>query len=175
MSDIDRVFARFQGKPTSSDSSTERLSIPRKGGSSGSRVVEVVHVRPTGPSSRKDQSRRADSGVRSATWDQGFPAKSAPPASVFDAPPAKEAPPPAAHVMPAWEPTPDEAEAAPPAPATEPAEIRRPRGRPKGQKTARRIADPFDAGDDAANCIRCGFLVEPARDLKGLMTCAKCG
>jgi hypothetical protein len=40
---------------------------------------------------------------------------------------------------------------------------------------ARRVADPFDANDDGANCLRCGYAVEPARERRGLMTCAGCG
>jgi hypothetical protein len=39
----------------------------------------------------------------------------------------------------------------------------------------RRFADPFAADDDCANCLRCGYLVEKARDRRGLMTCSECG
>ncbi len=41
--------------------------------------------------------------------------------------------------------------------------------------TVRHFADPFADGDDGANCIRCGYLVEPAREARGLWTCSKCG
>lgn len=52
MDDKDRVFARFKDdKPETSDR-RELLTIPRRAGSTGSRVVEVVHVR----------SRRGDQG-----------------------------------------------------------------------------------------------------------------
>jgi hypothetical protein len=55
------------------------------------------------------------------------------------------------------------------------------RGRPRIPKapapvsTAQRFADPFAADDDGANCLRCGYLVEPARERRGLLTCATCG
>ncbi len=40
---------------------------------------------------------------------------------------------------------------------------------------SRQVADPFASEDDRANCFRCGYLVEKARDRRGLMTCSKCG
>jgi hypothetical protein len=40
--------------------------------------------------------------------------------------------------------------------------------------TARRYADPFADDDDGANCLRCGYLVEPAREKRELLTCAAC-
>jgi hypothetical protein len=47
------------------------------------------------------------------------------------------------------------------------------------RRTARvaswRIADPFDRADDGANCLRCGYAVQPARERRGLITCAGCG
>jgi hypothetical protein len=39
----------------------------------------------------------------------------------------------------------------------------------------RRFADPFDDDESGANCFRCGYLVEQARESRGLMTCSKCG
>jgi len=56
-------------------------------------------------------------------------------------------------------------------------ERRKPRGpKPNPPKvTARQFADPFAEDDDGANCIRCGYLVERARETRGLITCAKCG
>jgi hypothetical protein len=53
-----------------------------------------------------------------------------------------------------------------------------PRGQSKrGAKVtiARSFADPFDTGDDGANCLRCGYLVEPARERRGHLTCSGCG
>ena len=40
--------------------------------------------------------------------------------------------------------------------------------------TQRAFADPFAADDTGANCIRCGYLVSPAREKRGLMTCLQC-
>ena len=40
--------------------------------------------------------------------------------------------------------------------------------------TERAFADPFAADDTGANCIRCGYLVSPAREKRGLMTCIQC-
>jgi len=96
---------------------------------------------------------------------------------------APEPTPPTVHVMPAWEPSPPQP--APPVPeAGEPA-VEAGEGRRRGprlpkarapQGTARRYADPFAADDDGgANCLRCGYLVEPARERRGLLTCATCG
>ncbi|MDO9714295.1 hypothetical protein [Paracraurococcus lichenis] len=39
----------------------------------------------------------------------------------------------------------------------------------------RSFADPFAGEDDGANCLRCGYLVEAAREKRGLLTCAACG
>jgi cell division septation protein DedD len=46
---------------------------------------------------------------------------------------------------------------------------------PKSKPTRRRFADPLAEDDDGANCLRCGYLVEAARDRRGLRTCAACG
>jgi hypothetical protein len=40
--------------------------------------------------------------------------------------------------------------------------------------TVPQFADPFADGD-GANCLHCGYLVEPAREKRGLMTCSACG
>uniref|UniRef100_UPI001E36BC7C hypothetical protein n=1 Tax=Neoroseomonas rubea TaxID=2748666 RepID=UPI001E36BC7C len=56
-------------------------------------------------------------------------------------------------------------------------EPRRGPGRPRkaaAAPQARPVADPFDTTDDGANCLRCGYLVEPARERRGLLTCAGC-
>lgn len=42
-------------------------------------------------------------------------------------------------------------------------------------KPARRFANPFDAGDDGANCMRCGYAIEREREKRGVMTCSECG
>lgn len=70
--------------------------------------------------------------------------------------------------MPGWQPAP--AKAAP--------SVREPRPRGDGprqaREPARRVADPFDTADDGANCLRCGYAVEPEREARGLLTCAVC-
>ena len=89
---------------------------------------------------------------------------------------------PIVHVMPVWEPPapqPALPVIMPPEPPIEtvPAERRRQRT-PKAKTpklAARRFADPFAAGDDGTNCLRCGYLVEPARERRGLLTCSSCG
>lgn len=110
MDDKDRVFARFKDdKPEASDR-RELLTIPRRAGSTGSRVVEVVHVRSGG--AIKDRPRRVDTHVRAVSWAEGFPAKRAVVAPILVESVTVEAAEPTAHVMPAWEPA--VAEEAPP-------------------------------------------------------------
>jgi len=179
MVDKDHVFSRFQeNKPASADR-REVLTIPRKAGAPGSRVVEVVHVRPGAAPAGKDRPRRIDPQVRAASWEGGFPARSvAPaPAPVEDTP--IETTKPTTHVMPMWEPTVAEADAAPPVHLEEPVAASPKRtlaaGSARARKPARHVADPFDADDDGANCLRCGYAIEPARARRGLLTCAECG
>jgi hypothetical protein len=74
--------------------------------------------------------------------------------------------------MPGW--TPLLAPLSPDLPAAQPpATICR---QPRATKSAakRVFADPFAADDTGANCIRCGYLVSPAREKRGLMTCVQC-
>lgn len=177
MSDIDRVFAQLGGKRSSDGDQRELRRIPRKGNAAGSRVVEVVRLPAKGAASPGGASRQTDHRLRAATWDDGFPAKSAPTSSLFSPTPAADAPqpvvPPVVHVMPGWAPSPVEPETRP-APAAE-AKPRVARTRRTAPAISRRVADPFDAADDVANCLRCGYVVEPARERRGLMTCAACG
>ena len=176
MDDKDRVFARFKDdKPEASDR-RELLTIPRRAGATGSRVVEVVHVRSGG--AVKDRPRGVDAHVRAASWDGGFPAKRPVVAPIFVEPVVVEVAEPTAHVMPAWEPAvAKEQPRLPPVPAQQ-VEVRRPRGRPRKEPAlapTRHVANPFDASDDGANCMRCGYAIEPARAKLGLLTCAECG
>jgi hypothetical protein len=174
MSDIDRVFARMGGGDPAASEQRELKSVPRRGSASGSRVVEVVRLRSQGAPRGENQLQHSSSGVRAQTWQNGFPTRSAP--APLPQPPAAKAPEPVGHVMPmrrllAELPP-------PPAPAdaaqdSAPAPARRARRRSAGE--SRRVADPFDANDDGANCLRCGYLVEPARERRGTMTCAECG
>ncbi len=174
MDDKDRVFARFKDDKPASDR-RETLSIPRRGSAMGSRAVEVVHVRSTGVPTGKGQLRRPAFNDRAATWENGFPAR---PAAQFPTKVDAEAPAraePITHVMPMWEPTAVEAEVATPGRNEAPvvAAVEASHARPR--KSARRVADPFDASDDCANCLRCGYAIEAAREQRGLMTCSACG
>ena len=175
MDDKDHVFARFKDdKPAASDR-REMLSIPRRGSAMGSRAVEVVHVRSGG--AIRDRPQRVDTHVRAVSWAEGFPAKRAVVAPILVEPVTVEAAEPRAHVMPAWEPA--VAEEAPPLlpMLAQLVEVRRGRGRPRKETTpapTRHVADPFDASDEGANCMRCGYAIEPAREKRGLMTCSTC-
>jgi len=102
----------------------------------------------------------------------------------FSQPPvAATATPSTTHAMPAWEPA--ATKEAPSAPGSEKAAVapdataRRGRGWPRKEvrptPRARHVADPSDADDDGANCLRCGYAIELAREKRGLMTCADCG
>jgi hypothetical protein len=183
MADHDHVFARFHDNHAPSEPRHELLSIRRKGSSQSSRTVEVVHVRSGKTPSKKDQPAQA-AGVRAATWTEGFPIKTAPVRSPFDMPPEIEAPQPTVHVMPMWEPSQAEPEAAPPQEAGLREQVSAPkvsttkvggRRRQAAGLTPGSSADPFDLDDDGANCLRCGYRVEPARERRALLTCAKCG
>lgn len=181
MDDIDRVFARFKDDKPDQTNRRETLSIPRRNGSGGSRTVEVVHLRSA--AGTKDRPPRLDPRVRAASWDGGFEAKKPVAPPVPPAPVTIAATTPTTHVMPAWEPAATkEASSAPgsmnPAEAPDTA-ARRGRGRPRKEvrptSASRHVADPFDADDDGANCMRCGYAIEPQREKRGLMTCAGCG
>ncbi|MGG5823976.1 hypothetical protein ACLF3M_34615, partial [Falsiroseomonas sp. HW251] len=179
MSEIDRVFARFRDDKSPAVTRREVRNVPQRG-TRGSRTVEAVHVRTGAPSRGADQAKAPSFGVRAASWEDGFPARDAPPAFADTTKPAAAAPAtPSFHVMPVRSPSVPAAEPAPAVPATEPViEARRGRGRPRKQPAvapARRVADPFDANDDGANCLRCGYIIEAARERRGLTTCAKCG
>jgi len=177
MSDIDRVFARMGGGH-SAPSEQQEFRRVRSKGSAGSRVVQVVRLPAHDAPSRPQQTRRPDTSVRALSWDDGFPARSPPPAP---APGPAKAPAgePVGHVIPTWtrlaaqpqaEPLPAARSDAAPM-AVQPLAERAPR---KPPTTPRRAADPFDPKDDGANCYRCGYLIEPARERRGLMTCAEC-
>lgn len=178
MDDKDGVFARFKDEKPAASDRREMLSIPRRGSAMGSRAVEVVHVRSSGAPTSKGQPRRLTFTDRAETWDNGFPARPPAqlPAKVDAEPPARAEP--VTHVMPMWEPTVVaaevttavrcEAQVVAAVSAGETSHLR-------ARKAARRIADPFDASDDRANCMRCGYAIEPAREKRGLMTCSECG
>ncbi len=187
MFEADRVFPRQdkQGAQTSPGEKRLIVTTSRRRGSgvSTSRVVEVVHVRRGMPRPAEDHPPPAPRHVSAETWLDGFRAKSTLPVPQQNIQPvAPEPVQPTVHVMPMWEPVsqpPVQPEAKPAEPPVETAivEPRRPRvSKASTPKTAaRQFADPFADDDSGANCIRCGYLVEPAREKRGLMTCSQCG
>jgi len=88
--------------------------------------------------------------------------------------------PPVGHLMPGWEPLltplpPVEPAAKIPAgirPRSRAVKPERSQNQPMSMKRA--FADPFTADDTGTNCIRCGYLVSPAREQRGFMTCLQC-
>lgn len=177
MSEIDDVFANFRDEKSPSTDRRETRSIPQRGTRS-SRTVEVVHVRSGSPPRPTAQPRQSSLGVRAAAWDDGFPARQAPQRPAAPQPAVRVPVEPTFHIMPARSPSTLAAEPAPAVPDPDSViATRRGRGRPRKQTAVapiRRFADPFDANDDGANCLRCGYVVEPKRERRGLMTCAKC-
>lgn len=176
-SELDRVFARFQDEKSQAADRRELRSIPQRG-TRGSRTVEVVHVRSGSATRPADQPRQSSFGVRAAAWDDGFPARPAPQRHAAPEPTASAPAEPTVHVMPAWAPAQAADESVTPAPQEAPAPVPRtapPARRRAGSRQARRVADPFDTNDDGANCLRCGYAIEPARERRGLMTCRGCG
>lgn len=171
MIDKDHVFARFQENRTTPANTREQRVIARRGAGAGSRVVEVVHVR-SGTATKPDKRPAVtqDARLRAATWADGFTARQVSAGPPPEPMPAPDAPAPTCHVMPRWEPTHRE-EAPPPAPEAP----RVKSARRKAEPVSRSVADPFDAEDDRANCLRCGYTVERERDQRGMLTCARCG
>jgi hypothetical protein len=178
MSEADRVFARMttpgSHHPAPEDKQVLHITTRRRGAAAGqSRIVEVVHRRsdrtatPTAPASPPAQS------VHAATWPEGFPARPASTLPPADSPAATPDPaPPVGHVMPGWEPL--LAPVQPNAPAAEPTASTHRQLHAAKPPIGRSFADPFAADDTGANCIRCGYLVEPAREQRGLLTCHQC-
>ncbi|WPB87463.1 hypothetical protein [Sediminicoccus rosea] len=177
MNEEDRVFARFKGNRPEASCRREQLTIPGRAGTSGSRVVEVVYVRSS--ATMKDRQRHVDTRVRAAPWDGGFLAKQTAAGAMPVQATAAESAKPVRHIV---------AEEELPAVETGGAQLPsvggpvgvtlQGRGRPHQETPytlTRRIADPFDAGDDGANCLRCGYAIETRREKRGLMTCSECG
>src|SRR5829696_8379743 len=127
MSEADRVFPRQEGQGAQPSAEEKRFihAAPRRSGAGAgkSRVVEVVHVRRSGPRPPDDRPRPAPWSVRAETWPEGFRATSAPPLARPEALScAPEPAPPTVHVMAMWEPSPQQRtqpEATPAAPLVE--------------------------------------------------------
>jgi hypothetical protein len=187
MSEVDRVFPGRNELGAQSSHSEQRLvlSTRRRSGAAGgrSRVVEVVHVRRSGPTPVENHLRPAPRSVRAEVWPEGFRAKPVLSLPLQDIQPvAPEPAQPTVHVMPMWEPTQQRSAQSVAEPAEQPGGMAAAGGRasrvlkPKApETTGRPFADPFSPDDGGANCMRCGYLVEPAREKRGLMTCSGCG
>ncbi|WP_137127320.1 hypothetical protein [Roseomonas sp. HF4] len=178
MDDKDHVFARFKNDKPAAAERREMLSIPRRGNAIGSRAVEVVHVRSSAAPTGMGQARRLTFTNRAATWENGFPARPAaqPPGMVDSETPARAEP--GTHVMPMWEPTAIAAEVTAPVRDEAPVAAAVSAAATSHLRTyrlARRVADPFDNSDNGANCMRCGYAIEAAREMRGLMICSACG
>lgn len=178
MTDIDRVFARFSAPGAAATPSRQTVTVPGRG-TRGSRVVEVVRLR-SGRSAAEAAPARHAANIGAAAWGAEVSSKGSAPVRAA-ATPTAAAPPspqPVVHVMPAWQPKPVEVQPTPSREETEasslPAAPKAPR-RTRSGPTPRRVADPFDANDEGANCLRCGYAVEPVRERRGLMICVGCG
>lgn len=178
MSEIDRVFPKLDSKKSPGSESRSHISVPRKGAATGARVVEVVRVR-SGRSQAKDPPQRQAFGVHAATWPEGFPARAETQVLPVMAAPEVEPPKRVVPDLPMW--TAPHPEVQPELPDTELASVEADEPKAAGpavrasRESTRRVADPFAAGDEGANCLRCGYAIEPARERRGLMTCATCG
>jgi hypothetical protein len=107
----------------------------------------------------KERPRPTVWNVRAETSPKGFHTQSARRAHTPAEPPlvpAPAAPPPAA--------TSGDAEAT----------VRR-QSRARKVGSPRTFVDPFAAGEEGSNYLRCGYLVEAARDRRGQLTCAARG
>ena len=173
MSDIERVFARFSAPARAETPRRQTVTVPARG-TRGSRVIEVVHLRH-GSGVADEATTRHSASIGASAWGREVAARRSSLASATTDPPTPPPPQPVVHVMPAWQPRPVEVEV-PAAMADEHALMPEPKPKRRLRHGASpgRVADPFDAADEGANCVRCGYLVEPARARRGLMTCAGC-
>jgi hypothetical protein len=178
MSEADRVFARMttpRALSSPEDKQFLQVTSRRHGAVAGqSRVVEVVHR-------RSGHKAPPAEPAHAATWQEGFQSRSAPTLPSAEDRGATPAPtPPVAHLMPGWKPLlpplrPVEPAAKVPAASQPRSRIVKPEQPENQPKSAKRdFADPFAADDSGTNCIRCGYLVSPAREKRGLMTCMQC-
>jgi hypothetical protein len=177
MDDRDHVFARFKDNKPASAERREKLTIPGRGSTSSSRSVEVVHARLSAVSTAKEGARRLRPPATSDRWESGLAVQQATRDRLAVEPDLVQAAKPTIHVMPAWEPTPVAAEVASSTGAEALVVEAVPvidKGSRRTGKARRRVADPFDPADDGANCLHCGYVIERARDKRGLVTCVGC-
>ena len=178
MSEADRVFARMTTPGSHlapEDTQLLHVTTRRRGTSAGQgRVVEVVHRRSDRTTPPAEPANPSAHTAHAATWPEGFQPRSTPVPAPADSATvaAAPAPPQVGHLMPGWEPL--LAPVEPAEPATKPMASPRHYSRAAKPPVERRFADPFAAADTGANCFRCGYLVETAREQRGLLTCAQC-
>ena len=178
MSEADRVFSRMTtpgSLPAPEDKQFLHVTSRRRGAVPGqSRVVEVVHRRSGHTAPPAEQAP-------APPWPEGLQGSSAPASPPVEDPTATPVPAaPVGHLMPGWERRLPPLQPAEPVAKT-PVGVRpRPRvARPDrsdapSASAKRGFADPFAVDDTRANCIRCGYLVSPAREKRGLLTCLQC-
>lgn len=106
--------------------------------------------------------------------DETLAKPAAPPQPASDAPSVTAPAAPMVHVMPSWQPSSPQPVLPSDISSSAARAVRRWSQAPTAE-APRRFADPFAMDDEGANCLRCGYLVEPVREAKGLMTCAACG
>jgi hypothetical protein len=183
MSEVDRVFPPRAEEADVVKAGEKRFiqATSRKRGlaSAQTRIVEVVHLRSTRSKPADEPRQRVVARQHAESWPDGFRAKTAGPKSTFEAAPfVPEPSPPTVHVMAAWDPSPKPPAATPPPAAdavTAEAQQQPAPQRKAPRAVSRRFADPFADDDSGANCLRCGYLVERAREDCGKMTCSQCG
>jgi hypothetical protein len=183
MSEVDRIFPpRAEGADVTKAGEKRFIrATSRKRGlaSAQTRIVEVVHLRSSKSKPADEPRQRVVARQHAESWPDGFRAKTAAPESIFGVAPVESKPsPPTVHVMAGWDPSPKPPAAIPPPPVDavaaggqQPLASRRKAPR----AVSRRFADPFADDDTGANCLRCGYLVERAREDRGKMTCSRCG
>jgi hypothetical protein len=176
MSEAGRVFARLTtpgSLPSPEDKQLLHVTSRRRGAVPGqSRVVEVVHR-------RSGRTAPLAEPTHAAPWWEDIQGHSTPTLLLAEEHAATAAPvPQVGHLMPGWKPL--LLQPAEDAPEVQPRmrpqqRIAKPkRSKDQPMSTKRAFADPFAADDTGTNCIRCGYLVSPAREKRGLLTCTQC-
>lgn len=169
MSDADWLFPPRGGKGSRASMDEQRFIRATDRKSGHSRSVQVVQLRRGKAEPVSDNVRAEGRGARGEAWQDGFKAKPPQQPTPFDTEPS-----------PASKPAPQVGHVVDRAPSLicplpvqlEPVPARKARGRPRRERT---FADPFAADESGANCFRCGYLVEAARENRGKLTCAACG
>ena len=169
MSDIDEVFPPRGGKDGRAPRGEQRIISTTNRKSGLSRSIQVVQLSRRGLASGDDRAAIGGSGPPGEPSHFEYEAKPKPSPTLFDMQPSPT-PKPLPQVGHIVERTPRLL--VPLVAQPEPVAPRKARGRPRRERT---FADPFAADESGANCFRCGYLVEAAREKRGKLTCAACG